>query len=74
MINLKHNGQHTTRAAKAPSTNRDLVAPATGVEAAHRAMRMLVIAYANHQWCIASNVPVRYKHPRTQFITLITLH
>lgn len=67
MINLKHNGQHTTRATR---TNNDPVAPATGVEAAHRAMRMLVIAYANHQWCVAPNVPVRYKHPRTQFITL----
>ena len=70
MINLKHNGQHTCRTSNATRTDRDLVAPATGAEAAYRAMRMLVIAYANHQWCVAHDVSVRYKHPRTQFITL----
>lgn len=70
MINLKHNGQHTCRTSNATRTDRDLVAPATGAEAAYRAMRMLVIAYAGGRWCTAPSITVRYKRPRTQFITL----
>jgi hypothetical protein len=66
MINIKHSGQHTV----AVRSNQTIVAPATGTEAAYRAMRMLVIAYAGGRWCTAPNVTVRFKQPRTQFITL----
>lgn len=70
MINIKHCGQLALIRSNASAA---LIPPASGRDRALEVLGLRAVAYTNGQYHtlpVTKTIPVAYRRPRTQFVTL----